>query len=329
MNKSQYDELMKLTFKGTFMINTLTKLLSNEISPEEYKKLILEKKSEISSKNKSLTEDQKYDLLMRSNDIKTETVEKIATSSNKISESDDKKESLLVKKNIKNNLTLYYIIIAVGCLYLSIFLTALNVKFGKPVLVAADESISNEGDFRILKEVDEKNIDMELSNEQKDFKLNLNKHSLLITPKMKKVVLPTFEGLLGIISKYGLSVFGTVFTIFGRFIDGKNIRWLKIRLAIIFTLIPIVRVFLLNKMNNEFLSMNKNQDMDVYRSKEFSQYNPKNLNYNLYIEIAHSFFSIFLALNNALPFVVEAFYSGNSFACESIKKLFNYKNKKN
>ena len=92
MNKSQYDELMKLTFKGTFMINTLTKLLSNEISPEEYTKLILSKKSEISSKNKSLTEDQKYDLLMRTTDSKNETFEKNVTSSNKISDVDEKKK---------------------------------------------------------------------------------------------------------------------------------------------------------------------------------------------------------------------------------------------
>ena len=196
MNKSKYDELMKLTFKCSFITTSLTKLLSNEISPEEYKNLILSKKSEISSKNKSLTEDQKYDLLMRAIDTKNETVEKNTSSSNKISDVDDKKETFLSKKIIKNKLSLYYIILAVGCLYLSIFLIAINIKFGKPVLIPAEETFTNEGDFRILKEVDEKNIDIELSNEQKDFKLNLNKHSLLITPKMKKIVLPTIEGLL-------------------------------------------------------------------------------------------------------------------------------------
>ena len=92
MNKSKYDELMKLTFKGSFIANTLTKLLLNEISPKEYTKLILSKKSEISSKNKSLTEDQKYDLLMRTTDSKNETFEKNVTSSNKISDVDEKKK---------------------------------------------------------------------------------------------------------------------------------------------------------------------------------------------------------------------------------------------
>jgi hypothetical protein len=324
MSKSDYQKLMDQTFKGSFISNTLTKLLSKEISPEDFKKLISEKRSEISSKNPSSTEDQKYQLLMLAKDEKVDSSSTI--SSQKVIESIDKSEKDSPKKIIQNNLPLYFILVLLGALFLSMLMTASNIKLGKPALIS--EGLETEqGNFKILEEANENNVDVELSSETKDVKFNLNKHSLLIMPKMKKVIFPTLEGVLGFIIKYGLSIVNISIALFGRFFNGKNIKWLKIRIAIVFACLPIIRIYMLNKINKQFVSSYNSQNVEFYKSKELFQYNPRNLPYNLYVEIANSLFSFFLALNHVSGYVIESFYKSNNFVCEYIKNFFEEKNK--
>ena len=324
MSKSDYQKLMDQTFKGSFISNTLTKLLSKEISPEDFKKLISEKRSEISSKNPSSTEDQKYQLLMLAKDEKADSSSTI--SSQKVIESIDKSEKDSPKKIIQNNLPLYFILVLLSALFLSMLMTASNIKLGKPALIS--EGLETEqGNFKILEEANQNNVDVELSSETKDVKFNLNKHSLLIMPKMKKVIFPTFEGVLGFIIKYGLSIVNISIALFGRFFNGKNIKWLKIRVAIIFACLPIIRIYMLNKINNQFVSSYNSQNVEFYKSKELFQYNPRNLPYNLYVEIANSLFSFFLALNHVSGYVIESFYKSNNYICEYIKNFFELKNK--
>jgi hypothetical protein len=324
MSKSDYQKLMDQTFKGSFISNTLTKLLSKEISPEDFKKLISEKRSEISSKNPSSTEDQKYQLLMLAKDEKADSSSTI--SSQKVIESIDKSEKDSPKKIIQNNLPLYFILVLLGALFLSMLMTASNIKLGKPALIS--EGLETEqGNFKILEEANQNNVDVELSSETKDVKFNLNKHSLLIMPKMKKVIFPTFEGVLGFIIKYGLSIVNISIALFGRFFNGKNIKWLKIRVAIIFACLPIIRIYMLNKINNQFVNSYSSQNVEFYKSKELFQYNPRNLPYNLYVEIANSLFSFFLALNHVSGYVIESFYKSNNYICEYIKNFFELKNK--
>jgi hypothetical protein len=324
MSKSDYQTLMDQTFKGSFISNTLTKLLSKEISPQDFKKLISEKRAEISSKNPSSTEDQKYQLLMLAKDEKVDSSSTI--SSQKVIESIDKSEKDSPKKIIQNNLPLYFILVLLGALFLSMLMTASNIKLGKPALIS--EGLETEqGNFKILEEANQNNVDVELSSETKDVIFNLNKHSLLIMPKMKKVIFPTFEGVLGFIIKYGLSIVNISIALFGRFFNGKNIKWLKIRIAIVFACLPIIRIYMLNKINNQFVSSYNSQNVEFYKSKELFQYNPRNLPYNLYVEIANSLFSFFLALNHVSGYVIESFYKSNNFVCEYIKNFFEVKNK--
>ena len=324
MSKLDYQKLMDQTFKGSFISNTLTKLLSKEISPEDFKKLISEKKSEISAKNSSSTEEQKYQLLMMAKDEKTDSSTTI--SSQKVIESFDKSEKDSAKKIIQNNMPFYFILVLICTLFLSMLMTASNIKLGKPALIS--EGLETEqGNFKILEEANENNVDVELSSETKDVKFNLNKHSLLIMPKMKKVIFPTFEGVLGFIIKYGLSIVNVSIALFGRFFNGKNIKWLKIRIAIVFAFLPIIRIYMLRKINNQFVSSYSSQNVEFYKSKELFQYNPRNLPYNLYVEIANSLFSFFLALNHVSGYVIESFYKSNSYICEYIKNFFELKNK--
>lgn len=326
MSKQDYKKLMDLAFKGPFISTILTKLLSKEISPDDFKKIISEKKSEISSKNPSLTEDQKYQLLMVLKDEKKETTN-LPTSSTKV-ESTEKPDKSDLKKSVINSYSFYYIILLVSSLYLSILMTGFNIKLGKPALIA-NEPETTDGNFKILEDANEKNQDLELSSEAQDIKFNLNfkKHSLLIMPKMKKVIFPTFEGLLGFIIKYGLNIVNLTITLFGRFFNKDNIKWLKIRLSIIFTFLPILRIYMLHKINNEFINNYGSQNIEFYKSKELFQYNPKNLPYNLYNEIAHSLFCIFLALNQVSAFVIDAFYKSNNYIVQYIKKIFEVKSK--
>ena len=325
MNKQDFQNLMDTTFKSSFLSNNLTKLFSKEISPEDFKKLVNQKKSEISSNNPSLTEDQKYQLLMLLKDEKETTSQ--PTSSTKV-ESTEKPDKTDLKKSVISSYSFYYIILLVSSLYLSILMTGFNIKLGKPALIA-NEPETTDGNFKILEDANEKNPDLELSSEAQDIKFNLNfkKHSLLIMPKMKKVIFPTFEGLLGFIIKYGLNIVNLTITLFGRFFNKDNIKWLKIRLCIIFTFLPIFRIYMLHKINNEFINNYGSQNLEFYKSKELFQYNPKNLPYNLYNEIAHSLFCIFLSLNQVSPFVVDAFYKSNNYIVQYIKKIFEVKSK--
>ncbi len=329
MSKKEYQDLMNFTFRSSFISNNLTKLFSKEISLEEFKKLISQKKSEISTKNPSLTEEQKYQILMGSNDEKVETTVQPNISPKEI-ENNNKVEKNEIKKTVCNNFPFLYIILLSSCLGLSILMTSVNIKLGKPALITS-ELESTESNFKILEEANENNRDLKLSSEEQDINLNLNfkKHSLLIMPKMKKIIFPTFEGLLGFIIKYGMNVVNLLITIFGRFFEKKNIKWIKIRMCIIFTLLPIIRIYMLNKINNEFISNYGNQNIEFYKSKELFQYNPRNLPYNLYNEIAHSLFSMFLALNQVSAYVVDLFYKSNNIFCEYIKNIFELKNKIN
>ena len=329
MSKKEFQDLMNFTFKSSFISNNLTKLFSKEISPEEFKKIVSQKKSEIAKKNPSLTEEEKYKIFMGSNDEKVETTIQPNVSQKDV-ENDIKLEKSGIKKSIFNYFPFIYIILLISSLGLSILMTSANIKLGKPALIAS-ELETTESNFKILEDANENNKDLELSSEGQDLKLNLNfkKHSLLIMPKMKKIIFPTFEGLLGFIIKYGMNVVNLLITLFGRFFDKKNIKWIKIRMCIIFTILPIVRIYMLNKINNEFISNYGNQNLEFYKSKELFQYNPKNLPYNLYNEIAHSLFSIFLALNQVSAYLVDIFYKGNTIFCEYIKNIFEIKNKIN
>ena len=133
MSKEDYQKLMDQTFKGSFISNTLAKLLSKEISPEDFKKLLSQKKSEIASKNPSLSEKQKYQLLMISKD---EILEKPSqpTLSTKILESNEKSEKNEkneVKKGIQNDFPFYYLLLTISALGLSMLMTAAQYKIRK------------------------------------------------------------------------------------------------------------------------------------------------------------------------------------------------------
>ena len=332
MSKEDYQKLMDQTFKGSFISNSLTKLLSKEISPEDFNKLLSQKKSEISSKNPSLSEEQKYQLLMTSKD---EILEKPSQTneSTKLLDNNEKSEKIEkneIKKTIRNNFPFYYILLTISALGLSMLMTAINIKLGKPALIS-NEFETSSGNFKILEDANDNNQDLEISSIGQNMKLNINfnKNSLLILPKMKKIVFPTFEGLLSFIIKYGLSVVNISVALFGRFFDKKNIKWLKIRVAIIFVFLPIIRIYMLYKINNEFLTNYGNQNIEFYKSKELFQYNPRSLPYNLYNEIAHSFFSMFLALNHVSAYVIDSFYKSNNIVCEYIQNIFKFKNKIN
>ena len=110
MSKEDYQKLMDQTFKGSFISNALTKLLSKELSPQDFNKLLTQKKSEISSKNPSLSEEQKYQLLMISKD---ETPEKPSqpSESTKLLENNEKTEKN-EKMSYKNQFrTIFHFII--------------------------------------------------------------------------------------------------------------------------------------------------------------------------------------------------------------------------
>ena len=115
MDKHEFQKLMEETFKGNFLINTLTKLYAKEISAEDYKKIISEKKSEIAKQNPSFSEIQKYQALMTIDDQKVE----VSNSSTKI-ETKEKPEISEKNKIIKSNLSFYYI-----CILLLIYSSAL------------------------------------------------------------------------------------------------------------------------------------------------------------------------------------------------------------
>lgn len=327
MSRQDYQKIMDLTFKGSFLSNNLAKLLSKEITPEDYKKLLSQKISEISAKNPSLTEDQKYQLLMTAKDAKIETPTQTITPP-KVSENYEKPEKGEVHKTLQNNFSTVYIMLLLFTLGLSMLMTAGNIKLGKAALIT-NESDTTEGNFKILEDANENDQDLELSSGD-NMKLNLNfkKNSLLIMPKMKKIVFPTFEGVLGFVIKYGLSVVNITIGLFGRFFKDR-IKWLKIRVAMFFTILPFIRIYMLYKINKEFVNNYSNQNIEFYKSKELFQYNPKNLPYNLYVEIANSLFSLFLALNHVSAYVIDIFYKSNNFICEYIKNFFELKNKLN
>ena len=326
MDKLDFQKLMEQTFKSPFLVNILTKLYSKEISQEDYKKLLSEKKSEIEKQNPSFTETQKYQALMTSTEEKLE----IPSSSSKLLEPKEKSETPEKKeKQFLPNFPFYYIIVLLFIYSSSLFLTASNVKFGKPVLVHNNELKSDIGNFRFLENVNENKTNFELYSEEKNMKLNFKDHSFLIMPKMKKKIYPTIESALGCLIKFGLNAVNIFVALFGRFFDKKFIRWLKIRMAIIFFFLPIIRMYMLNKINNDYITNYQKEEFSFYKSKELFQYNPKNLPYNLRSELANSLFSMFLAMNHISAFVVEAFYKSNNYVSEIIKKLFAMKNKVN
>ena len=322
MSKQDYQKVMDMTFKGSFLSNNLAKLLSKEISLEDYKKLLLQKISEISSKNPSSTEDQKYQMLMTAKDEQIET----PNTPQKLVENFDKSEKSETRKTFLNNFSTIYILLLFVTLGLSMLMTGLNLKLGKPALITNETENTTKGTFKILEDANE-NQDLELSSGE-DIKLNLNfqKNSLLIMPKMKKIVFPTFEGVLGFVIKYGLSIVNLSIGLFGRFFKDK-IKWFKMRIAIVFITLPFIRIYMLYKINQEFINNYSNQNIEFYKSKELFQYNPRNLPYNLYVEIANSLFSLFLALNHVSGYVIDAFYKSNSYLCEYIKNIFELKNK--
>ena len=183
MDKLDFQKLMEQTFKSPFLVNILTKLYSKEISQEDYKKLLSEKKSEIEKQNPSFTETQKYQALMTSTEEKLE----IPNSSSKLLEPKEKSETPEKKeKQFLPNFPFYYIIVLLFIYSSSLFLTASNVKFGKPVLVHNNELKSDIGNFRFLENVNENKTNFELYSEEKNMKLNFKDHSFLIMPKMKK-----------------------------------------------------------------------------------------------------------------------------------------------
>ena len=321
MDKLDFQKLMEQTFKSNFIINLLTKLYAKEISKEDYIKLINEKKSEIARQNPSLTDIQKYQTLMTINEEKIE----IPSSSTNITETKDKSDK---NKIIKSNLSFYYIFVLLFIYCSALFMTASNVKFGKPVLIKSEIN-SDVANLRFLQNVNENNTNFELFSEEKNVKFNFKDHSFLILPKMKKIIFPTMESVLGCIIKFGLNAVNLFVAILGRFYDKKFIRWLKIRMALLFFLLPIIRMYMLYKINYNYMANYQNEDLAFYKSKELFQYNPKNLPYNLRVELANSLFSMFLAMNHISAFVVEAFYKSNNYISEIIKKLFDIKNKLN
>ena len=325
MDKLDFQKLMEQTFKSTFLVNILTKLYSKEISPEDFKKLLNEKKSEIAKQNPSFTEIQKYQTLMTINEEKLE----VTNTASKVLETKDKIETPDKKGLVKYNFPFYYIFLLLFIYTSSLFMTAGNVKFGKPVLVHNNELKSEGANFRFLENINENNTNFELFSQEKNIKFNFKQHSLLIMPKMKKIIYPTLESALGCLIKFGLNAVNIFVALFGRFFDKQFIRWLKIRMAFLFFILPIIRMYMLYKINNDYIANYQNEDFSFYKSKELFQYNPKNLPYNLRVELANSLFSMFLAMNHISVFVVEAFYKSGNYVSEIIKKLFDTKNKLN
>ena len=321
MDIHDFQKLMKQTFKSNFIISLLTKLYAKEISQEDYKKILNEKKSEIARQNPSFSEMQQYQTLMTINEEKIE----ISSSSTNIIETKDKSEK---NKIIKSNLSFYYIFVLLFIYCSALFMTASNVKFEKPVLVKSEINSDIEN-LRFLQNVDENTTNFELFSEEKNMKFNFNEHSFLILPKMKKIAFPTMESVLGCIIKFGLNAVNIFVAILGRFFDKKFIRWLKIRMALLFFILPIIRMYMLYQINYDYMTNYQTEDLAFYKSKELFQYNPNNLPYNLRVELANSLFSMFLAMNHISAFVVEAFYTSNNYISEIIKKLFDIKNKLN
>ena len=323
MDKVDFQKLMEQTFKSSFLVNILTKLYAKEISQEDFKKLLNEKKLEITKQNPSFTEMEKYQALMTISEEKLE----VSNSTTKIIETKEKPITPESKGIIQQTFPFYYLIMLLCVYSLSLFMTASNVKFGKPVLVHNNELKSDGANFRFLENVNENNTNFELYSEEKNVKFNFKEHSFLIMPKMKKIIYPTVESALGCLIKFGLNAVNIFVALFGRFFDKKFIRWLKIRMAFLFFFLPIIRMYMLYKINCDYMANYQNEAFSFYKSKELFQYNPKNLPYNLRAETANSLFSMFLAMNHISAFVVEAFYKSNNYVSEMIKKLFDIKNK--
>ena len=323
MDKVDFQKLMEQTFKSSFLVNILTKLYAKEISQEDFKKLLNEKKLEITKQNPSFTEMEKYQALMIISEEKLE----VSNSTTKIIETKEKPITPESKGIIQQTFPFYYLIMLLCVYSLSLFMTASNVKFGKPVLVHNNELKSDGANFRFLENVNENNTNFELYSEEKNVKLNFKEHSFLIMPKMKKIIYPTVESALGCLIKFGLNAVNIFVALFGRFFDKKFIRWLKIRMAFLFFFLPIIRMYMLYKINCDYMANYQNEKFSFYKSKELFQYNPKNLPYNLRAETANSLFSMFLAMNHISAFVVEAFYKSNNYVSEMIKKFFDIKNK--
>ena len=323
MDKVDFQKLMEQTFKSSFLVNILTKLYAKEISQEDFKKLLNEKKLEITKQNPSFTEMEKYQALMTISEEKLE----VSNSTTKIIETKEKPITPESKGIIQQTFPFYYLIMLLCVYSLSLFMTASNVKFGKPVLVHNNELKSDGANFRFLENVNENNTNFELYSEEKNVKLNFKEHSFLIMPKMKKIIYPTVESALGCLIKFGLNAVNIFVALFGRFFDKKFIRWLKIRMAFLFFFLPIIRMYMLYKINCDYIANYQNEAFSFYKSKELFQYNPKNLPYNLRVETANSLFSMFLAMNHISAFVVEAFYKSNNYVSEMIKKFFDIKNK--
>ena len=323
MDKVDFQKLMEQTFKSSFLVNILTKLYAKEISQEDFKKLLNEKKLEITKQNPSFTEMEKYQALMTISEEKLE----VSNSTTKIIETKEKPITPESKGIIQQTFPFYYLIMLLCVYSLSLFMTASNVKFGKPVLVHNNELKSDGANFRFLENVNENNTNFELYSEEKNVKFNFKEHSFLIMPKMKKIIYPTVESALGCLIKFGLNAVNIFVALFGRFFDKKFIRWLKIRMAFLFFFLPIIRMYMLYKINCDYIANYQNEAFSFYKSKELFQYNPKNLPYNLRVETANSLFSMFLAMNHISAFVVEAFYKSNNYVSEMIKKLFDIKNK--
>ena len=323
MDKVDFQKLMEQTFKSSFLVNILTKLYAKKISQEDFKKLLNEKKLEITKQNPSFTEMEKYQALMTISEEKLE----VSNSTTKIIETKEKPITPESKGIIQQTFPFYYLIMLLCVYSLSLFMTASNVKFGKPVLVHNNELKSDGANFRFLENVNENNTNFELYSEEKNVKLNFKEHSFLIMPKMKKIIYPTVESALGCLIKFGLNAVNIFVALFGRFFDKKFIRWLKIRMAFLFFFLPIIRMYMLYKINCDYMANYQNEAFSFYKSKELFQYNPKNLPYNLRVETANSLFSMFLAMNHISAFVVEAFYKSNNYVSEMIKKFFDIKNK--
>ena len=326
MDKQEYQKLMEQTFKSSFIVNILTKLYTKEISREEFKKILNSKKLEIAQQNPSFSEVQKYQTLMLINEEKIEITNSTSKSLETKTKSDNNSDT---KKLLKLSFPFYYLFILLFVYSSSLLLTARNIKFGKPVLIKSSDIESVGADLRFLEKVNENSTNFELFSDEKNMKFNFKDLSLLILPKMKKIIIPTIESALGCLIKFGLNAVNIFVAIFGRFYDKKFIRWLKIRMAFIFFFLPIIRMYLLYKINNEYIINYQNEDLTFYKSKELFQYNPKNLPYNLRVELANSLFSMFLAMNHISAFVVEAFYQSNHYVSEIIKKVFDIKNKLN
>jgi hypothetical protein len=323
MDKVDFQKLMEQTFKSSFLVNLLTKLYAKEITQEDFKKLLNEKKLEITKQNPSFTEMQNYQALMTISEEKLE----VSNSTTKVIETKEKPITPESKGIIQQTFPFYYLIILLCVYSLSLFMTASNVKFGKPVLVHNNELKSDGANFRFLENVNENNTNFELYSEEKNVKFNFKEHSFLIMPKMKKIIYPTVESALGCLIKFGLNAVNIFVALFGRFFDKKFIRWLKIRMAFLFFFLPIIRMYMLYKINCDYIANYQNEAFSFYKSKELFQYNPKNLPYNLRVETANSLFSMFLAMNHISAFVVEAFYKSNNYVSEMIKKFFDIKNK--